>query len=272
LQSYPGGKGKGYQKIINLIPPHAVYIETHLGSGIVMRRKRPALLNIGIDRNSAVLRETASVFPAAIVIPGDAEASLLLTMGAAIVRNGDDDEDAVSPKITMPAPIARNDDAGPQFYLFAGDALNILRQYPFKGNEFVYADPPYLLHTRRSRKAIYKYEYTEQDHIGLLAHLKRLPCPVMISGYWSELYADTLAGWRTYTYTAQTRAGTQAEEWLWMNYPEPTALHDYRYLGDNFRERERIKRKKERWVKRLRKMDVLERRAVLWAIREAGVI
>ena len=251
MRSYPGGKGKGYQKIINLIPPHTVYIETHLGSGIVMRRKRPALLNIGIDRNSAVLRETAGAFPAAIVIPGDVEASSFLTMGAAI---------------------ARNDDAGPQFYSLAGDALDVLRQYPFKGDEFVYADPPYLLHTRRSRKAIYRYEYTEQDHIDLLAQLKRLPCPVMISGYWSELYADILAGWRTYTYTSQTRAGTQAEEWLWMNYPEPDELHDYRYLGDDFRERERIKRKKDRWVKRLKKLGGLERKAILWAIQEADLL
>jgi DNA adenine methylase len=39
-------------------------------------------------------------------------------------------------------------------------------------------------------------------------------------------------------------------------------------LGDNYRERERIKRKKMRWVNRLRKMDLLERRAILAAIDE----
>ena len=31
-------------------------------------------------------------------------------------------------------------------------------------------------------------------------------------------------------------------EYLWCNYPAPMALHDYRYLGKDFRERERIKR------------------------------
>jgi len=46
---YPGGKGKTYQHIINLMPPHRVYIETHLGGGAVMRNKRPALHSIGID-------------------------------------------------------------------------------------------------------------------------------------------------------------------------------------------------------------------------------
>ncbi|MCL0039873.1 hypothetical protein M1N02_00190, partial [Thermodesulfovibrionales bacterium] len=48
---YPGGKGRYgiYQKIINLMPPHEVYIETHLGGGGVMRNKRPATRNIGIE-------------------------------------------------------------------------------------------------------------------------------------------------------------------------------------------------------------------------------
>ena len=29
--NYPGGKGGVYQRLINLMPPHEVYIETHLG-------------------------------------------------------------------------------------------------------------------------------------------------------------------------------------------------------------------------------------------------
>ncbi len=54
---YPGGKGQYgvYQKIINLMPPHEVYIETHLGGGAVMRNKRPARVNIGIEINPKVI-------------------------------------------------------------------------------------------------------------------------------------------------------------------------------------------------------------------------
>ena len=66
---------------------------------------------------------------------------------------------------------------------------------------------------------------------------------VMISGYWSALYADALQGWHTVSFQAMTRSGKPATEWLWMNYPEPAALHDYRYLGADFRERERIKKR-----------------------------
>jgi hypothetical protein len=42
---YAGGKnGAGvYQTIINLMPPHDVYIEPFLGGGAIMRQKRPAV-------------------------------------------------------------------------------------------------------------------------------------------------------------------------------------------------------------------------------------
>uniref|UniRef100_E6QWK1 Upf31.0 n=1 Tax=mine drainage metagenome TaxID=410659 RepID=E6QWK1_9ZZZZ len=52
---YPGGKGKTYQHVINVMPPHRVYIETHLGGGAVMRHKRPAAHNIGIDADLKVI-------------------------------------------------------------------------------------------------------------------------------------------------------------------------------------------------------------------------
>ena len=37
---YPGGKGGAgvYQTIINNIPPHDTYIETHLGGGNILER------------------------------------------------------------------------------------------------------------------------------------------------------------------------------------------------------------------------------------------
>lgn len=35
--------------------PHEVYIETHLGGGAVLRHKRPAGRNIGIERNGQVI-------------------------------------------------------------------------------------------------------------------------------------------------------------------------------------------------------------------------
>jgi DNA adenine methylase len=50
---YNGGKnGAGvYQTIINQMPPHEIYIEAFLGSGAIMRQKKPAKRNIGIEIN-----------------------------------------------------------------------------------------------------------------------------------------------------------------------------------------------------------------------------
>ena len=60
---YPGGKGKCYQHIINLLPPHPTYIETHLGGGAVLRHKKPAYRSIGVDRDPAVIRSWERLFP-----------------------------------------------------------------------------------------------------------------------------------------------------------------------------------------------------------------
>ena len=90
---------------------------------------------------------------------------------------------------------------------------------------------------------------------------------VMISGYYSQMYASALKSWNAISYEAMTRGGP-AVEWLWFNFPAPVALHDYRYLGANFRERERIKRQKARWTARLLRMPPLQRQALLAAIAE----
>jgi DNA adenine methylase len=55
LVMYPGGKGSCFQRLINLMPRHSAYIESHLGGGAVLRHKRPAAVNIGIDLDPKVI-------------------------------------------------------------------------------------------------------------------------------------------------------------------------------------------------------------------------
>jgi DNA adenine methylase len=61
MGSYFGSKATSglCQPIIALMPPHDTYIESHLGGGAIMKRKLPALRNIGIDLNPRVLANFA---------------------------------------------------------------------------------------------------------------------------------------------------------------------------------------------------------------------
>lgn len=218
--TYPGGKGNVYHKIINLIPPHEVYIECFLGRGYVMEAKLPAARNIGLDIDPAVIAAAHS-----IPFPGKVE--LLNTC-----------------------------------------ALEFLSTYALGGRAFVYADPPYLMHTRSSQRDYYAHEFaTEQEHRDLLRLLKSLSCMVAISGYASDLYFRELKGWHHVTWLSVTRSGRVATEYLWMNYDAPQELHDYRYLGDDFVDRQRIHRKIQRHVDKLLGLPVLERNAILAALR-----
>jgi DNA adenine methylase len=71
---YPGGKGKTYQHLINLMPPHEIYIETHLGGGAVLRHKRPAARNIAIERNEQVINYWRAQGPCSVeLVHGRAE-------------------------------------------------------------------------------------------------------------------------------------------------------------------------------------------------------
>ena len=51
------------QTIIALMPPHSVYIESHLGGGAIMRRKAPAQRNIGIDLDGRAIEGFSCEYP-----------------------------------------------------------------------------------------------------------------------------------------------------------------------------------------------------------------
>lgn len=214
---YDGGKGGAgvFQKIINLMPPHDVYIEAFVGGGNIFERKRPALASIVIDADAAVTDIWRARDIAACTV-------------------------------------------------ICGDAIEFLRSYQWKGGELVYCDPPYVLSSRRGG-AMYRHEMTDDQHRELLAVLAVLPVPVILSGYRNAIYSDAVPDWNTIDFQAMTRRGV-ATETVWFNFPVPSVLHDLRYVGDNFRARERLKRKKSRWVARLAKMDPLERAVLLDAL------
>ena len=230
VMTYQGGKnGAGvFQTIINQIPPHKVYIEAFAGSGAILRMKRPAHVTVAIDIYASCTDALRKALPGAVVINADA----ISVLRDLVVNSG----------------------------YAAGDV-------------FIYADPPYLkldvdgTPVRSCQRDMYEHEFdTVEQHLELLTLLKSFDCMIMLSGYWSKLYAAELSDWRTVSYNAVTRSGKVAREYLWMNYPEPIALHDYSFLGNDHTDRQRIKRKVQRLQRRIENMPILEKRVLLLAM------
>lgn len=215
--AYPGGKGKCFQHIINALPKHSVYIETHLGGGAVLLNKLPAELSIGIDIDPDVIRWWRVHHPSV----------------ATYVH---------------------------------GDALEFLRKYPFTGSEVVYCDPPYLPSTRK-RTRVYKHELNEQQHVELLNTLKCLSCSVALSGYQSALYCSGLRSWNEIRFRTKAHDSVRIES-LWTNFAPPAELHDSRFLGDSFHQRQDIKRRFTRLQQRIVHLSVPEQYALASWLRE----
>ena len=142
-------------------------------------------------------------------------------------------------------------------------AHRYLRSYDYTGLELIYCDPPYLLETRTSKRR-YRHEYSRQDHVDLLELLKTLPCRIILSGYPSALYDGLLEDWNCVALQAMTWGGPRTEK-LWYNYAIDHA-HWASYAGKNFTDRQRIKRKAERWAKNYQRLPAAERLALLAAI------
>jgi DNA adenine methylase len=101
-------------------------------------------------------------------------------------------------------------------------ALDVIRQHDGPETLF-YCDPPYLHHTRTARKVYRAFEMTEADHRAMLDALLACKGKVMLSGYPSELYDTTLAGWARHTFEqANNAAGGKAKrrmtEVIWCNF------------------------------------------------------
>lgn len=96
-------------------------------------------------------------------------------------------------------------------------AVKLIKRHNYS-NVFIYCDPPYLLDTRAGKQ--YKHEMTEEDHVELLELLLQHKGPVMISGYESDLYNETLKGWHKNQIqsNAEYYNGKSRTETIWMSY------------------------------------------------------
>ncbi|WP_353958600.1 DNA adenine methylase [Sporolactobacillus laevolacticus] len=93
-------------------------------------------------------------------------------------------------------------------------ALDVIKRYKRK-DVLIYADPPYLSETRNG--SIYKYERIDDEHADLIATPIDHPEPVVISGYTSQLYNETLSGWVRGESSQVIETGQKRTEVLWIN-------------------------------------------------------
>lgn len=228
FQNYFGGKsGAGtFQSIINHIPPHRVFMALFAGNCGIFKNMRRAEWSVINDIDSDVFK---AWYETGIWVPGD------------VRLENKDARDFL------------------RYDIRSAEYSRLLK------DTFVYLDPPYLMSTRRGQLDVYSHEFaTEKQHIELLDIVTTLPqgVKVMISHYPNKLYDDSLTDWHKFDFKSKTRKGL-ADERIYMNYELDGHLHDYSYIGQNFRVREKYKRIKTNFFLKLDRMEPLLRNAML---------
>lgn len=263
---YKGGKNNAgvYQRLITLMPPHRLYVEAFLGSGAILRRKRPAERSIGIELDRKVIAEIRDWIPAEHFEPSKINAEW---DGVGPLPGGG----GTSLYYHVPGADRTN------LNIYNVDAVEFLRTkltagaftYGFyePSEVLVYLDPPYPDSVRSSPGKIYNFEMMfEAEHSELLDIVEAIPARVMLSGYDNGLYNARLKSWRKEYIPTVNRAGTKVIETVWLNFPDPGTVHDPAHVGDDFRGRWNVTKRARSWAKMLTEMDPGTRAAMMEAL------
>lgn len=245
LETYFGGKGSTgvYQTLINLMPEHEVYVSAFMGGDALMRRKKPARINIGIDLDPKVINYWVNA------------------MGHQM--------EASPPRYwTINGKINQLD-----LTVIYTDAISYLQSLIGKKKFFgvpdkqvlIFLDPPYLISTKTSDTR-YAFHMNDFQHEEMLEIIGKLPYHFLLTCYDNELYKRKLKGWNNKEFFNYDRANKKRTETAYFNYPIPAKLHEYTFVGSNYRKREDLKRKIKRHVAKFMAMPAEERNALLQAL------
>ena len=230
--AYFGGKQHMVPTLLDLTPPHDVYVEVFGGSGALLCSKAPAALEVYNDLDSGCV----NFFRVLRDAKRSAELTRLLELTPysreewkecrATWRTADSDVEMARRwvvAVTQSFSNTTNERAGwsyckqPNAHAvskFRGlaaalpsfvrrlrlvqvehlDFSDLITKYDAPGVLF-YCDPPYLPESRRKPRA-YHHEMTADDHTRMLELLRGAQGMVMLSGYRSDLYDAALVGWR----------------------------------------------------------------------------
>jgi DNA adenine methylase len=253
---YLGGKWKIADWVIRHLPPHGCYVEPFAGGASVLLRKQPSRVEVLNDVSGRVV----NFFKVLRDQPEDLIRKLELTPmaldeyrtcrrqeGDPVERarrffaeswqglagaNGDGrcqgwrrtyDRDVAR---TIKGAVANLHQVAERLRGVAIDHLDwreVLARYDSPETLF-YCDPPYLPATRKRVRPSDGYganDLTPMEHVELLAALQGVQGAVVLSGYPSDMYDNTLAGWhRTQAEVPAMQRG-RAVEVLWSNRPWP---------------------------------------------------
>lgn len=246
---YPGSKTRIANWICRYIPPHEVYLELFFGGGAVFFNKEPARIETINDLSGEVvnyfkvLREHPDEFIEMIKLTpysrDEYNSAFELTedpiekarrfavrccqgFGCSNkykngFRSGIGKLSPFPPKFwnQFPDVLRKASERLKNAQIENQDALRLIERYD-KEEVFIYADPPYLLDTRKGY--LYEHEMTDEQHIELLTKLLNFKGKVMISGYDNEIYNSMLDGWHKEQINAVAERSAKRTETIWMNY------------------------------------------------------
>ena len=250
LQRYRGNKDINglWQFIINRIPPHDIFFELFAGSAAISRRlvRSYKVINDCNAKTVSELKKELSSITGEFIC---ADALQLLS--------------SLTARDTSPWVL--------QIFRTVSAAAGIVESICTSGStdennygvlNMIYLDPPYLFSSRRSGKKIYDYEMTDKQHEQLLIICSKVKDNCMISHPENKLYDKYLKGWTKEKFKVCYH-GKVFEECIYYNYQKPDILHTYQYVGSDCWDRQRVKRKIDRLVLKLKNLPALERNAVI---------
>lgn len=257
ILNYPGAKWGLASTIVSMMPRHRSYLEPFFGSGAVLFNKPPSAIETVNDLDGditnffKVLRErTEDLIRAISLTPYSRD----VFDDAHENRGTDDFERAYRFAIRsqmghgfktfqktgfkidvyarersycvdtwndMPSRLAEAADRLKKVQIENRPAVEVIRKFNHD-NVLIYADPPYLMHTRGGKQ--YRCEMGENEHVELLGALRDHKGYVILSGYPSEMYDRELNGWHKVTKRSYNQNADARTEVLWTNYPFSTDL------------------------------------------------
>lgn len=253
---YPGSKWRMADWIISLMPPHKSYLEPFFGSGAVFFNKRPSRIETINDLDGEIVnlfrcvREWPEELACAVALTpysreeyerawsrfkaggkacGIEDARLTLVRywqshGSTSVYKGGWKNDRAGREYAYDVRYWRN---LPGWVLDAAErlkdaqieqtqAVELIRRFKHP-DVLIYADPPYVVSTRKGKQYVVDM-VEDRQHIELLEALKEHPGPVILSGYENELYEKHLQGWVKLHKKALAEGGAARTETVWLNY------------------------------------------------------